>query len=466
MRILRVPSILRLAHACEPLHMTALLVTAAVAFGCGGDKKPPVAPNNPGGGVPATMSAEVQRKFDAAMDGFVGHDKAANWNDAACAATASAFEAAVDEAPSKQLPAATYNAGLAWQRCSNDKEAKARFQKALADDPKFHYARAQLALYDFKENKDVNRAITALEQAVEDADFLNVPAFVNLALLQMQRDSATIGRNCNVGKALGDFECARLNLQRALAIDDSYMPAFNQLALYYFTAAKKRATKGTARMGRQMATNAAMQKRADVQQLELAGLVCSQAIRKNARYAPIHNTAGLILNELGQVNAAVSSFQVATSLDPRFFEAQMNLAAVNLSFRGFDKARDAYQEALKMQPNDYDAHLGLALALRGLINETNYDAQVAAVQAELDAAKRIDGPRPDAYYNEGILIQEFKAKAGGDKARTLATLKEAKRVFQLFLEKAAGKEEYAGAVKKAKERMQDIDDIVSFLEAG
>ena len=45
-----------------------------------------------------------------------------------------------------------------------------------------------------------------------------------------------------------------------------------------------------------------MAKRADVQQLELAALVCSQADPKNPNYAPIHNTAGLIQNELGQVN--------------------------------------------------------------------------------------------------------------------------------------------------------------------
>ena len=34
------------------------------------------------------------------------------------------------------------------------------------------------------------------------------------------------------------------------------------------------------------------------------------------------------------------------------------------------------------------------------------------------------------------------------------------------MEKAAGKTEYDGAVKKTKERMQDIDDTVTFLQAG
>ena len=197
-----------------------------------------------------------------------------------------------------------------------------------------------------------------------------------------------------------------------------------------------------------------------MQQLELAALVCSQAIRKNANYAPIHNTSGLILNELGQVNSAVKEFQPAAQLDPKFFEAQMNLAAINLSFRGFDKAEGAYRKALEMHPNDYDAHLGLALALRGQIDDSNYDKQVAAVQAELDACKKIDAARPDAYFNEGILTQEYKAKGAGGTDKAIAVYQQAKQVFQTFMEKAAGKREYDGAVKKTKERMQDIDDTI------
>ncbi|MEO8800484.1 MAG: hypothetical protein ABI551_21505, partial [Polyangiaceae bacterium] len=147
------------------------------------------------------------------------------------------------------------------------------------------------------------------------------------------------------------------------------------------------------------------------------------------------------------------------------FEANMNYAAVNLSFRGFEQAQGAYDKALAIagHSNDYDAHLGRALALRGLINDSNYDAQVSAVQAELDSCKKIDATRPDAFYNEGILTQEYKAKSGGSKDKTIAALTSAKSIFQSFIDKANGKPEYDGAVKRAKERMQDIDDTIQFL---
>jgi Tfp pilus assembly protein PilF len=448
------------------LVLTSCLALSAAACG-GGAAEGKGAESAKGGPGPKTANGEnlnkaAQDRFQAALEVFASHDKAGDWNEAACSDVASKFKGAASEQKSGKFPEATFNAGLAWQRCGNDKEAKELFSQALKDDPKFHHARVQLALYQYKADNNEDAAINAMQQAVLDAQFQNVPALVNLAMFQMQRDAATGGDGCK-----DDMECAKKNLQRALAIDDAYMPAFNQLALYYFQQAKKRA--GSVKVsagkskGRQIATNAAIGKRADVQQLELAGLVCSQAIRKNANYAPIHNTAGLIQNELGQVNGAVQEFNTAAKLDSRFFEAQMNYAFVNLSFRGFEQAQGALRKALEMRPNDYDAHLGMALALRGLINDSNYDAQVAAVQGELDAAKKIDSARPDAYYNEGILTQEYKAKSGGSKDKTLAALDQAKGIFSQFVDRATGKPEYDGAVKRAKERMQDIDDTKTFL---
>jgi len=444
-----------------------LMFVGSAACGGGGDAAPASkTPASAGAGAAPTtvVSGDAQKQFNDTLDAFTAHDKAADWSDEACSSTAKAFLAAASKNPGGKFPEALYNAGLAYQRCGNDKDAKAQFQAALQQEPKFHYARAELALYQYKADSNEDAAIGALQQSVLDAQFQNVPALVNLAMFQMQRDSATAGDRCK-----DDMECAKLNLQRALAIDDAYMPAFNQLALYYFQQAKKRA--GSVKLsgknkGRSITTNAALGKRADVQQLELAALVCSQAVRKNPGYAPIHNTAGLIQNELGQVNGAVAEFKTAAGLDPKFFEAQMNYAAVNLSFRGFDQAQGAYDKAIAINghSNDYDAHLGRALALRGLINDSNYDAQVGAVQSELDNCKKIDGTRPDAFYNEGILTQEYKAKSGGSKDKTIAALTSAKTIFQSFIDKANGKPEYDGAVKRSKERMQDIDDTIQFLQ--
>jgi tetratricopeptide (TPR) repeat protein len=138
----------------------------------------------------------------------------------------------------------------------------------------------------------------------------------------------------------------------------------------------------------------------------------------------------------------------------------MNYGAVNLQFRGFAQAEAAYRAALGLRPNDYEAHLGLALAVRGLISDTNFDKNLAEALKEIETAKKLDPDRAETYYNQAILIQEFKARQGsGSNEKTLL---EARGVFDQFVQKAGGKPEFADAVKRSKERMKDIDDIIAF----
>jgi tetratricopeptide (TPR) repeat protein len=277
----------------------------------------------------------------------------------------------------------------------------------------------------------------------------------------MERDSESPD-----GDGKDDLERAQKNLQRALAVDDNYMPAFNQLAVYYLQQAKKKAgTKGGTRRGRRgMEVSGAQRAEVNEQQLDLAALVASQAQTKNPNYAPIHNTTGLIQVELKNFNGAVKSFARARQLDPKFFEAHMNYAAVNLSFRGFQEAEKAYREALKLRPKEYEAYLGLALAVRGQINDANFEKSVAEAQKYLDEAKKLDPARSETYYNEAILTHEFRAKRAGDKA--VPILEKAASQYRDFAGKAGGDAAFAQAVKRSTDRVQDIEDTIKFLREG
>jgi tetratricopeptide (TPR) repeat protein len=435
-----------------------------LAAACGGGAPEAKAPKGPPPGNktdgPNPMSAEAQKGYNDALQSMVAHDKANDWTEASCGQVAKSFMDAASHQKStmqKDMPEALYNAGLAYQRCNKDAEAKAQFAAALNLDSKFHHARVQIALYDLKEKGDgaMEPVILELQQAVADAQFQNVQALVNLAMLQMKRRSTHTDQD-----GANDFDRAKKNLQRALAIDDGYQPAFNQLALYYLEMAKLKAGRST----KSKTATFTKTKKADQAQLELAALVCSQAIRKNPNYAAIHNTAGLIQVELQVINSAVQEFQTAAKLDPLFFEAQMNYAAINLSFRGFKQAEDAYRNALKVKPNDYDAHLGLALAIRGQINDSNFDKYVADAQKELDECKRLAPDRAETLYNEAILTQEYKAKGGG--ANAVPMLEQAAGIFDAFVSKAGSAPEFAVAVKRSKDRAQDIRDTVKFIKEG
>lgn len=438
----------------------AAILALAFAAGCGGGGASST-PAKDASGKAVTdskgnvVSVEAANKFKAGLQAMSQHDKANDWSDAACQSTAELFIGAAKDQGDKTFAEALYNAGLAYQRCKKDGEAKKQFEQVLQADSKFHAARVQVALYGLAESgeKDIDRAIAEMRQAaVVDAQYKNVEALVHLAGLYMKR-----GNNVADNDGPNDFQRAKRYIQSALAVDDGFMPAFNQLALYYMETAKQKAGRTT---GKRVASAAAKEKKVDTQALELAHLVCTQAIRKNSNYAPVYNTLGMIYVELGNLNNAVSSFNSARKLDPAFFEAQMNFAAVNMQFRGFQQAEEAYRAALKIKPNDYEAHLGLALALRGQIDDSNFDKMVAAASAELDAAKKIAPDRAETYYNEAILTQEYKAKSGGKESEP--ALQQAKSLFGQFIQKAGSSSEFADASKRAKERMEEIDQIIAF----
>jgi len=153
-------------------------------------------------------------------------------------------------------------------------------------------------------------------------------------------------------------------------------------------------------------------------------------------------------------------------LDPDFFEAHMNYAAVNLSFRGFEQAEAAYREALRLRPNEFEAHLGLALAIRGQISPANRDEKMPDAEKHLAEAKKIAANRPETYYNEAILTQEFKAKSQPDDDKSIAMMKVAIRQYEDFVAKAGSDSGFGDAVKRSKERIQDMRDTIKFLEEG
>lgn len=437
----------------------ALLLAASLAalgsVGCNGTTTSGPGVKDPGGNTIKTEDGKVVNKeaadrFNKGIELVAQHDKANDWNEASCKEAAELFV----DANAKQdgtFYRALYNAGVAYQRCKMADDAKKLFDDILGKKGDFHRARVQMALYGYAESKDIEKAISDMKQAIKDAEFKNEEALVNLAILQMERDSSQGDDGCE-----NDFDCAKLNLQRALAINDGYMSAFNQLAVYYLQSAKKKA--GRARKG--IASAAGRQKKADTQMIELAALVVNQALRKNPNYAPVHNTSGLISAELGDLSAAARAFGTARKLNPKFFEAHMNYAAVNLSFRGFQEAASSYKAALQMRPNDYEANLGLALSVRGLINDSNFDKSVKDADALLKKAKSLAPDRAETYYNEAILVQEFKAREGGPKAEPM--LLQAKRLFGDFVGKAGGKEEFKAAVKRSEERMKEIDEVIEF----
>lgn len=379
-------------------------------------------------------------------------DRTQSWTQERCTEIAQQFMAASEEV-SAYWPEPIYNAAVVKQRCSEDAAARELYAGILAKSASFHRARVQLARIDLAAGKlSVDRAIAEMQRAVLDAKYQNVEALTELARLQMQRDSSA-------PDADGEHDMARAkrNLQRALAVDDSHMPTMNQLGIYYLTMAKRA-------NGREALTET-QNKKGSAEGLDLALLVTSQGIRRDQTYAPLRNTAGLIFFEMGDLTRASASFDAARRLDPRFFDAQMNFAALNVMVRGFASAEAAYRKALELKPNDYDAHLGLALALRGQIESAqDREATIDRVEENLTKARALDPNRPEAYFNLAILYESYRARSTqADGSRALDT---AISLFEQFSEKAKGKPAFASAVEDVLAVPTKSDDACMRPEAA
>ncbi len=123
--------------------------------------------------------------------------------------------------------------------------------------------------------------------------------------------------------------------------------------------------------------------------------------------------------------------------------------------RNFEAAERAYSRLLDLRFDDYEAHLGRALARRGQINDANFRAQVASVESDLERCKELDPERPEAYYNDAILTERFKAVAAPTSKAT-SVLEQARSLFDTFIAKAGERPEYAREVRLAKQRVRDL----------
>ena len=347
----------------------------------------------------AAVSEEAHNHWTEAIAMFERNEAAeTGWTAAVCATTQSKFEQA-NGAQGGSFTEALYMMGVVSGRCGNDEAALGHYRQALETNEAYCGARVGVGLGDMRAGRAA-QARQHFERSIRD-DNQCTAGYVNLAILQRQNTA-------EVREALN-------NLRRALAIESDYLPAFNQMALLYLAQAES-----------------------NQQMLDLAEVVCRQAQIINGNYAPIYNTWGLINVRQGNIIAALAKFQRAFSLDSDFFEAYMNFGQLTLSFRGYQDAQGAFTQARRLQSDNYDATIGLGAAQRGL-------TQLDEAEASYRAAMALDARRPEAYFNLGLLYQDFKGGAVPD-------LRQATQFYEQFTQRAGSQPQFSEAVEAVNRR--------------
>lgn len=379
----------------KSLVWLGLTLAALLAFGCGGAKVEVGKKVSTGGatgtGEGRVITEETREEFGDAGE-IYRKAEAAGWPADQCADVVDEFEDLAEE--NNNMVEALYNIGVVQRNCGQRENAEKSFEKVVKLYPKNQLALTQLAVLALEDGDEAKgeeylKKTVAVSMSSEEV----APAFVNAATLLRKR-----GRQ-------GDpesFTKAQKNLRRALAVSQNYMPALYQLAMLYYDVANSKGKKNY---------------------LTLAQLVCSQAIKLDPEYAPTYHAVGMIALSRGELVDALQAFERAAQKDPKLFASLMNYAAINLNFRGYEEAKTAFEKAITLKSQSYDAHIGLGVALRGL-------GDFEGAKAEYKKAAEIDPKRTDYIFNVGVLEMDYLNTG------EVEGYQKAEKVFQKFLNNA------------------------------
>jgi len=126
-----------------------------------------------------------------------------------------------------------------------------------------------------------------------------------------------------------------------------------------------------------------------------------RAIGLNPALAATHCNRGLVLQSLGQPDAALAAFDTAIRLDPRYADARYNRGIVLRQLKRPQEALGSYDYAIRLAPDGAEAHANRGNVLRDL-------GRSAEAVASFDRAVALRPDLAEAHYNRGNALTDLK----------------------------------------------------------
>ncbi len=428
--------------AQKRIFRASLVLLASVSFvfvwSCGGSKKGANEPSKTGqiagtdtttaptpGATGATkaddISTNVRADYEAAVANYK-QQKAAGWTSATCKSTSSQFE---DIGKRSKLVEGYYMAGLVAHECGDLGRAESQYKKAnsIRQNAWSQSGLAQLAF----ERGDQSQAKAGWERAVAANPKLT-GARNNLAWLMLQQ----MRRTSDKAQWKQLDKDAQFHLSSSLAVDSENVRTYVIYSLVYMEGYKRNRSR-----------------------LDLAQLLLDEGKKRDVtgRYAPLYNALGLLQLRRQNQARALKFFRAAVALDTNSVEARMNVGLITLAFRKYDSAKVEFETVLAKQPKNYEAQIGLGIAVRGLGNLT-------AAEESYKKAMALDATKAASYFNLGVLYKDFQA----NKANTVTDSKKAYETARNYFRQALTRSGLSSAEKAdAKDNITDCDKIIGQL---
>jgi tetratricopeptide (TPR) repeat protein len=182
----------------------------------------------------------------------------------------------------------------------------------------------------------------------------------------------------------------------------------------------------------------------DLGRLELARLVCENAIELGVDSAPLYNQLGLILLRLDDVTGAYAGFRRAVEMNPRLYEAAMNQGSIALNYRDYRAALESFDLVLAVRPDWDEAIISRGVALRGL---EEYEAAAQSYMQALELSPENEA----SMYNLGVLYQEY-----------MRDYETAVIWFERYLQIDNG--DNTGRHEEVNERVNALRELIAYLQ--
>jgi len=124
----------------------------------------------------------------------------------------------------------------------------------------------------------------------------------------------------------------------------------------------------------------------------------TKALKINPRHAPTHNNRGLVLRELGQLDAAIAAYDKAIAIAPDYVDAYSNRGNALAELKQFSAAIASYNKAVAIRPDFAQAYFNRGNALMEL-------NQLEAAVQSYDKAIEIQPAFAQAHCNRGNALK-------------------------------------------------------------